>query len=78
MQLEIKSAKGDVLFWQIAKNASKRGDRREKMKEDIVTLTIDGQEIKVPKGTTILQAAKQAGIDIPTLCFLKDINEVGD
>ena len=48
------------------------------MKEDIVTLTIDGQEIKVPKGTTILQAAKQAGIDIPTLCFLKDINEVGD
>ena len=48
------------------------------MKEDIVTLTIDGQEIKVPKGTTILQAAKQAGIDIPTLCFLKDVNEVGD
>lgn len=48
------------------------------MKEDLVTLTIDDQEIKVEKGTTILQAARQAGIDIPTLCFLKDINEVGD
>ena len=48
------------------------------MEQDIVTLTIDGQEVKVKKGTTILQAAKSAGIDIPTLCFLKDINEVGD
>ena len=48
------------------------------MEENIVTLTIDDQEVKVKKGTTILQAAKQAGIDIPTLCFLKDINEVGD
>ena len=48
------------------------------MEENIITLTIDGQEVKVKEGTTILQAAKQAGIDIPTLCFLKDINEVGD
>jgi len=48
------------------------------MKEELVTLTIDEQEIKVKKGSTILQAARQAGIDIPTLCFLKDINEVGD
>ncbi len=48
------------------------------MKEELITLTIDDQEVKVKKGTTILQAARQAGIDIPTLCFLKDINEVGD
>ena len=48
------------------------------MEKDMVTLTIDGVEIKVPKGTTILEAAKHAGIDIPTLCFLKEINEVGD
>mgnify|MGYP005800444445 FL=1 len=46
--------------------------------EEFVTLTIDGQEVKAKKGTTILQAAAQVGIDIPTLCFLKDINEVGD
>lgn len=48
------------------------------MEGNLVTLTIDNQEVKVEKGTTILQAARQAGIDIPTLCFLKDINEVGD
>ena len=48
------------------------------MEEKLVTLTIDGESIKVKEGTTILQAAKKAGIDIPTLCFLKDINEVGD
>ncbi len=48
------------------------------MEDNMVTLTIDGETVKAKKGTTILQAAKQAGIDIPTLCFLKDINEVGD
>ena len=48
------------------------------MEEEFITLTIDDQPIKVKKGTTILEAAKQAGIDIPTLCFLKEINEVGD
>ncbi len=48
------------------------------MKENFVSLTIDGIKIEVPEGTTILNAAKYAGIDIPTLCFLKDINEVGD
>lgn len=48
------------------------------MKENLITLFIDGIEIKAKKGMTILEAARQAGIDIPTLCFLKDINEVGD
>ena len=44
----------------------------------MVTITIDGVEVKAPEGSTILEAAKIAGIDIPTLCFLKDINEMGD
>ena len=48
------------------------------MEKEMVNLTIDNQKITVPKGTTILEAAKTAGIDIPTLCFLKEINEVGD
>lgn len=48
------------------------------MEENLITLTIDNQKVQAKPGTTILQAAKQAGIDIPTLCFLKDINEVGD
>lgn len=43
----------------------------------MVTLTIDGQEVRVPEGSTVLEAAQQAGIDIPTLCFLKDINKIG-
>lgn len=44
----------------------------------MVNLTIDGLNVSVPEGTTILEAARTAGIDIPTLCFLKDINEAGD
>ncbi|SKA90229.1 NAD(P)-dependent iron-only hydrogenase catalytic subunit [Clostridium sp. USBA 49] len=43
---------------------------------ETVKLTIDGIEVEVPKGTTVLEASKKAGIEIPTLCFLKDINEV--
>lgn len=42
-----------------------------------VTLTINGMQIQVPSTYTVLEAAKEAGIDIPTLCYLKDINEVG-
>ena len=48
------------------------------MKEELIKLKIDGKEVKVKKGTTVLEAARQAEVDIPTLCFLKDINEVGD
>ena len=46
--------------------------------EEMVTLTIDGQSVKTKKGSTILEAARSAGIDIPTLCFLKDIHQTGD
>ena len=45
---------------------------------DLVKLNIDGIEIETPKGTTVLQAARKANIDIPTLCFLKEINGAGD
>ena len=48
------------------------------MKENLITLIIDDQKVQVEKGTTILEAARKAGVDIPTLCFLKEINEVGD
>ncbi len=44
----------------------------------MVKLVIDNKPVEVEEGTTILEAARQNGIDIPTLCFLKDINEVGD
>ena len=42
----------------------------------MVNLTIDGQKVSVPQGTTIMQAAATVGIDIPRLCYLKDINEI--
>ncbi len=43
----------------------------------MVNLKIDGIDVSVPENTTILEAAAKAGINIPTLCFLKDINEIG-
>ncbi len=43
----------------------------------MVTLSIDKRTVTVPEGTTILEAARSAKIDIPTLCYLKGINEIG-
>ncbi len=45
--------------------------------EKMVSLTIDGQKVEVPSSSTVLEAAKKLGIKIPTLCYLKDINEIG-
>ena len=42
----------------------------------MVNLKIDHNEISVPEGTTIMEAAALAGIDIPKLCYLKNINEI--
>ena len=42
----------------------------------MVTLTIDGLVAHVPEGTTIMEAAKSINVKIPTLCYLKDINEI--
>ena len=42
----------------------------------MVTLTINGQTVQVSEETTILEAASQAAIHIPHLCYLKDINEI--
>ena len=47
------------------------------MEEKMVHLTIDNIPVTVPAGTTVLEAARDAGIKIPSLCFLKDINEIG-
>ena len=42
-----------------------------------VTLTIDHKSVTVPENTTILEAARSVNINIPTLCYLKAINEIG-
>ena len=44
---------------------------------DMVNIKINGMSYEVAAGSTILEAAREAGIDIPTLCFLKDINQIG-
>ena len=45
---------------------------------EMIKLIIDGKEVEIEKGATVLQAARKANIDIPTLCFLKEINQAGD
>ena len=43
----------------------------------MLCVSIDGIAVEVPEGSTILDAAKLAGVDIPTLCFMPKINEIG-
>lgn len=43
----------------------------------MVNLIIDGKQVRAEEGSTILQAAASVGIKIPTLCYLKEINEIG-
>ena len=44
---------------------------------EMIHLKINGIPVEVPAGSTVLEAAKAAGVDIPTLCYLKDINCIG-
>ena len=44
---------------------------------NMINVKINGVEYSVPAGITVLEACKYANIDIPTLCYLKDINEIG-
>ena len=43
----------------------------------MVNIKINNRPYSVPKGSTILEAARYAGIEIPTLCYLKEINQIG-
>ncbi len=47
------------------------------MEQKMVNLTIDNIPVTVPEGATVLEAARAAGIRIPSLCFLKGVNEIG-
>lgn len=44
---------------------------------EMVNIKINGIDVSAPKGSTVLEAARLANIDIPTLCYLKDINQIG-
>lgn len=42
-----------------------------------IKLTVDGKVVEVPSGSTVLEATRIAGSDVPTLCYLKDVNKIG-
>lgn len=58
-------------------NKTTVSDNSENGAHNMVKLTIDNCEVVVPEHTTILDAAKSVGIQIPTLCYLRDLNEIG-
>jgi len=43
----------------------------------MVTLTVDGATIRTPEGTSVLDAALEAGICIPNLCHMRDVTPIG-
>ena len=43
----------------------------------MINLKINGQDVSAPAGSTVLEAARMAGIEIPTLCYLKDVSQTG-
>jgi NADH-quinone oxidoreductase subunit G len=48
------------------------------MSQDLVTITVDGNKIQVPKGTNIIDAAKSAGIEIPHYCYHPHLSVAGN
>ena len=44
---------------------------------DMLNCKVNGIAVSVPAGSTILEAARAAGIEIPTLCYMKEINAIG-
>ncbi len=45
--------------------------------DDTVTIVMDGKSYSVPKNSSVLEAARLVNLEIPSLCYLKDINEIG-
>jgi len=43
----------------------------------VVKVTINKTQVEVPESYTVLEAAREAGYEIPTLCYMKETNEVG-
>ncbi len=48
------------------------------MDSNLIKLHIDGVEVEVPRGSTVLDAAKKAGMHIPTLCYHDDLCIAGN
>jgi len=54
-----------------------REKQEQQLKHEAVTINIDGKDYQVPKGMSVLEAARLHHIDVPSICYLKDINEIG-
>ena len=67
-------AKAKTVKKKTTKATSKKVD--SKVQNKMLNIKINGVEYKAPAGSTILEACRLANIEIPTLCFLKDLNEI--
>ncbi|MBL9214466.1 MAG: (2Fe-2S)-binding protein, partial [Opitutaceae bacterium] len=47
-------------------------------KPDLVTVNIDGKDLAVPKGTNVIEAARQRGIEVPHYCYPPKLSVVGN
>lgn len=54
-----------------------REQEEQELKKELVKVYFDDKEYEVPLGMNVLEAARLVNIDIPSLCYLKDINEIG-
>ena len=54
-----------------------RESEQKKINDEQVSIVIDGRAFRVPKALSVLEAARLCNIEIPSLCYLKDINEIG-
>ena len=52
-------------------------NRAAQERRETVRVVVDGVGIDAPQGATIIEAARLAGIEIPTLCYLRELNEIG-
>ncbi|MGC8779007.1 MAG: 2Fe-2S iron-sulfur cluster-binding protein, partial [Candidatus Caldatribacteriaceae bacterium] len=50
---------------------------KAKEKANLVTIYLDGKEVKVPEGITILEACKMEGFHVPTLCYMEGLSSWG-
>ena len=67
-------AKAKTTKAKATKATTKKVD--SKVQNKMLNIKINGVDYKAPAGSTILDACRLANIEIPTLCFLKDLNEI--
>ena len=62
----------DAASFKLQRPTDRATDQSRRRSTRTIALTIDGQAVSVPEGTTLLAACREIGVEIPTLCFLRD------